>query len=40
LNIVNAAGSVVAGGINAASANNMNNLGTLTQLNVISQMGH
>ncbi len=40
LNIVNAAGSIVGNGVNIASSNNSQNLGSLTQLNVIVQLAH
>jgi hypothetical protein len=40
LNIVNAAGSIVGNGVNVASSNNAQNLGSLTQLNVIVQSAH
>ena len=40
LNIVNAAGSIVAGGVNVASSSNMNNLSSLTQVNNITQSAH
>lgn len=39
VNIVNAAGSLVANGVNVASSTNLNNV-TLTQTNVIAQSAH
>jgi hypothetical protein len=39
INIVNAAGSLVANGVNIASSTNLNNL-TLTQVNAIAQTAH